>query len=357
MLRHCDPVLLTFGKEAVIMKPSGRPHRIIVTWVILATILSTTTAHAQNKSYWVLYDFGQEKSDGWNPSPPAVAKNGDLYGVTGGGGDYNSGTAFKLTAPKSRGGKWKWSSLYEFPGGDGGAAPGLPMLGGDGNLYGAEYSYSVFELSAPKSGDGVWKYELLYTLNETTDGAGVVGLVMDEKGNIYGATQGGGDMSGCNHYGCGTVFELKRPTKNGGKWSFSVLYTFTGDPDGAEPFAGVTLDQNGNVYGTTFTGGAMGNGSIYPPTPPAKKGHPWTETILYSFDSMGNNGIGPESPLLFDSAGNLYGTTEFGGDLNCSGGFGGGGVYESSPPAKRGESWNFTTLYAFQGGNDGAVPL
>jgi uncharacterized repeat protein (TIGR03803 family) len=118
----------------------------------------------------------------------------------------------------------------------------------------------------------------------------------------------------------------------------------------------VTLDQKGNVYGTTNYGGTFGHGVAYSLTPPAKKGQPWIETVLYSFDPISNVGSNPESPVIFDGAGNMYGNTAFGGDLNCQGGFGCGVVYELSPPTKEGDAWGYTTLYAFQGGPDGITP-
>jgi hypothetical protein len=182
------------------------------------------------------------------------------------------------------------------------------MFGGDGNLYGNDNGQSIFELSAPKSGDGVWKYHLLYALNGTTEGEGIEGIVLDAEGDIYGATEEGGGVCGC-----GTVFELKRPAQQGGKWRFSVLYTFDGSGgNGAEPFAGVTFDQKGNLYGTTNYGGTLGYGVAYRLAPPAKKGQAWTETVLYSFNLSNNIGSSPEGPVIFDGSGNMYGTTAFG---------------------------------------------
>ena len=236
-------------------------------------------------------------------------------------------------------------------------SPVVVVIGADGNLYGVDYGQSLFELTAPESRNGVWEYRLLNALNGTTEGEGIQGITLDAKGNIYGATENGGDMSICQQQGCGTVFELKRPAKNGGKWSFSMLYAFTGSSTGEEPFAGVTLDQKGNLCGTTHSGGTYGYGVTYRLTPPAKKGQPWNETVLYSFDRIDNEGNSPAATVTFDSAGNIYGTTISGGDPNCQAGIGCGVVYELSPPAKKGKGWTYTTLYAFQGGSDdGAVP-
>ncbi len=288
---------------------------------------------------------------------PVVAKNGDLYGVTVYGGTYNEGTLFKLTPPRVRGGMWTKSVAYEFPGGKGGAVGGSVILGPDGNFYGVGADDTIYELKPPpKSGDGTWKYSALYTLNQGSDGGPIQGhLAVDAEGNLFGATEYGGDLSACDGDGCGTVFELKRPSKSGGKWRFSLIHTFTGAPDGAEPYSGVTLDQNGNLYGTTSGGGVNDWGAVYYLQRPTKKGQPWAETLLYSFNETNEDITVPEGPVTFDGSGNLYGTTAYGGDLNCAGGFGCGVVFELSPSLP-GQSWIYTTLYAFQGGSDGAVP-
>jgi uncharacterized repeat protein (TIGR03803 family) len=339
------------------VKFSKRARQVVLMLAILvAIVLPSGPANAWGQSYRVIYDFGHTSSNGWFPvGVPAVAKNGDLYGVTESGGIYNLGTFFKLTAPPTRNGAWMHTVLYDFPGGNGGEHPGLLLIGGDGNLYGADFGQTIFQLRPPTSHDGVWKYTALYTLNGQNEGSAIEGLIFDAAGNLYGATELGGDL-GCRNGGCGTVFELKRPTKSSGKWRFSVLHTFTGIPDGEEPFAGVTFDQNGNLYGTTHAGGAFGYGTAYRLTPPAKRGQSWTEAVLYSFDRSGNEGNSPVSPVIFDGSNKLYGTTVAGGDLNCQGGIGCGVVYVLSPPAKDGASWAYSALYAFQGGNDGITP-
>jgi len=340
------------------MKLRKQSGVVLALATLIAIVMSTCAANAQ--VYRVIYEFGQGSSDGWLPvGVPAIAKNGDLYGVTASGGTYNWGTVFKLTAPQAHGGAWTETVLHDFPS-DSQEFPESLVIDKDGTLYGTGEGPTIrgfiFRLTPPSSGHGSWTYQTLYTFKSSADGDAPQGnLVFDAEGNLYGATELAGDLSCGRTGGCGTVFELKRPTQKGGKWRFSVLYTFTGTPDGAEPFAGVTIDQNGNLYGTTNYDGANMGGALYRVSPPKKKGRPWTETVLYSFE-QGVNGDGPEGPVIFDSSGNLYGTTAYGGDLNCQGGVGCGVVFELSPPAIKGGAWSYATLHAFQDGNDGAIP-
>jgi hypothetical protein len=135
-----------------------------------------------------------------------------------------------------------------------------------------------------------------------------------------------------------------------------VLHAFTSNPDGDGPFAGVTLDQQGNVYGTTNWGGTYGWGAVYRVAPPKTKGGAWKETVVYSLDSGSDMGSHPDGPLIFDNSGNIYGTAAFGGDLNCQGGAGCGTVFKLTPPNAENADWTSTTLYNFQGGNDGIDP-
>jgi len=341
------------------MKLRKQSGVVLALATLIAIILLGSTADAQ--AYRVIYDFGQGSSDGWLPvGVPAIAKNGDLYGVTASGGTYNWGTVFKLTAPQAHGGAWTETVLHDFPS-DSQEFPESLVIDKDGTLYGTGEGPStrgfIFRLTPPSSGRGPWTYQALYTFKSSADGDAPQGnLVFDAEGNLYGATELAGDLSCGYSGGCGTVFELKRPTQKGGKWRFSVLYAFMGTPDGAQPFAGVTVDQKGNLYGTTHAGGAFGYGTAYRLTPPAKRGQSWTEAVLYSFDRSGNEGNSPVSPVIFDGSNKLYGTTVAGGDLNCQGGIGCGVVYELSPPVKEGASWTYSALYAFQGGNDGITP-
>lgn len=140
-----------------------------------------------------------------------------------------------------------------------------------------------------------------------------------------------------------------------------------GTPDGADPVGGVIFDEAGNLYGTTAYGGIgncvligirVGCGTVYELSPPAQKGGPWTETVLYSFPTA-KQGYFPWGDLMFDAAGNLYGATQFGGGHGttcdtyyqyC------GAVFELSPPKMKGGKWREKVLHGFAGSPDGAAP-
>jgi len=237
--------------------------------IFTTLVMLGAAAAAEGSAYRVIHTFRGWPDDGCEAvGVPAVAKNGDLYGVTYACGTHEYyGTVFKLAAPRTPGGAWKESILYDFTSADSGN-PTTLVIGRDGTLYGAGYNENypgfIFQLKPPV-GRGAWQFNVLYTFNpnDKSDGIFVQGITLDADGNIYGATGLGGNPS-CSWgggLGCGVVFELKRPTKNGGNWAFSVLYAFTGNPDAAIPVTGVTLDQKGNIYGTTNNGGTYGAGT------------------------------------------------------------------------------------------------
>jgi uncharacterized repeat protein (TIGR03803 family) len=178
--------------------------------------------------------------------------------------------------------------------------------------------------------------KILHTF-EGPDGNHPYELISDSAGNIYGAAVEGGTTDN------GTVFELS-PTSGG--WNFSVLYSFLGGNDGVYP-AGLVMDGNGNLYGTTNYGGTYGLGTVFELTP-SLQGQ-WNETVLYSFGGYQGDGIAPLSGVILDAAGNLYGTTPLGGSLNCASGC--GTVYELTP-AGNGQ-WSESILYSFLGGEYG----
>src|SRR5258708_21545114 len=189
-----------------------------------------------------------------------------------------------------------------------------------GNLYGTtyiggvHYSGTVFEL-IPKVGGG-WTEKILHDFNcENGDGCNpLAGMTFDKSGNLYGTTSEGGLP-----LGGGVVFELiPRPS---GRWAEKILHRFTGiGGDGFDPYsAGVVLDSSGNVYGTTNSGGASGAGTIYELTPTAAGG--WSYAILHSFGDR-ESGQFPQAGLILDAQGNLYGTTFQGGNGACQNGTG-----------------------------------
>jgi uncharacterized repeat protein (TIGR03803 family) len=204
---------------------------------------------------------------------------------------------------------------------------------------------------------GQSKFKTLYTFMGGADGSGITaGLVFDQMGNLYGTTAGGGDLSDCGASGCGTVFKL---TPNGdGTWTKSVLHFFNGG-DGLAPVGGLIFDQAGNLYGTTVQGGSgrgqicrhgfAGCGTVFQLTP--NKDGSWTESVLHSFS--GGDGLAPQGSLIFDPNGNLYGTTGSGGDLkNCDSGC--GTVFKLTPNGDG--TWTESRIRTFHGGADGSLP-
>jgi hypothetical protein len=151
------------------------------------------------------------------------------------------------------------------------------------------------------------------------------------------------------------------------EWKEKVLYSFQGLPDGSVPAGGVVFDTHGNLYGATTEGGANSCpgiaqcGTVYQLTPPTTKGDAWTETVLYVFLGKNHNdGNTPAGGVLIDAAGNLYGTTAYGGGGGCillGTNVGCGTVYELSPPAQKGGAWRETVLYSFKGDSDGQLPV
>jgi len=198
--------------------------------------------------------------------------------------------------------------------------------------------------------------KVLYAFTGGADGGyPYSGLVSDAVGNLYGTTLSGGSTN-C-YLGCGVVFELS--PASGGGWTETVLHTFTGGSDGAHPIGGLILDSVGNLYGTTSVGGlattcvpAGDCGTVFELTPTSGGG--WTETVLYGFKGGGSDGNGPQASLVFDKAGNLYGTTVGGGGTNCLG-EGCGTIFRLTPTSSGG--WKESVLHAFTGGNDGGHPL
>ncbi len=310
-----------------------------------ALVLLMLPAPAEAQTFSLLHTF-IGGADGSQPQAGlTMDRFGNLYGTTSTAG-AGYGTVFKLT---HSGSGWVESTLYTFQGGVDGAMPlARVVFGPDGTLYGTTiYGGSgggtVFNLRPPatfcRSILCPWTKTVLYRFMGGTDGSEPEygDLTFDAAGNIYGTASRGG--TGCSPYGgCGVVFKLSR---SGGGWTESVLFAFAHGV-GQTPTSGVIFDSAGNLYGTLLYGGTNGRGMVYELTP---SGSGWTQAPLYSFGVWPAGG-NPYGGLVFDQQGNLYGTTFNGGD-------GGGTVYELQP---MGGNWTFTTLYSLpvsQGPFDG----
>jgi uncharacterized repeat protein (TIGR03803 family) len=335
-------------------RPSRRIRRQIPipTLAFLAALLSALVMLSQlsmAQSEATLYSF-TGGNDGANPWGGLVMLSGNLYGSTALGGVDSCGVVFELQLSK---GKWKESVLYTFTGPDGCTPVGNVAADATGNIYGSTQNGGAngdgvaYRISP--AGNGTWTEEVLYTF-PTVGGDGNTpfsGVILDAAGNVYGSTiYGGGKgyQNGCRDYeGCGTIFKL---TPNGSSWTETVLYRFTGGADGAYPNA-LTLDSEGRLYGTTGGGGTSGYaGTIFRLVP---SGTNWKIETLYEF--TGNaDGAYPAGALTLDSSGNVYGTTTVGGAYFA------GNIFELLKPTAPSSGWNFTNLYSFTGNADGAAP-
>jgi uncharacterized repeat protein (TIGR03803 family) len=315
-------------------------------------------------------------ASGNSPQSGLILDNaGNLYGTTFYGGRGNAGLVYKMAAGHE-------TVLYSFSSGTGLYPSGNIVQDAAGNIYGTAISANgccgpvlykldttaqLSVLAAFGDNDGLnpgvimdaagnlyvttsggsagggavhkvspsGQTTTLYTFTGGTDGDSPTGnLTLDATGNLFGTTAFGGTAN------CGTVFKLSPSGEE------TILYNFTDTAgvDGGAPYAGVTLDASGNIYGTTGWGGAGGYGTVYKLD---TAGH---ETILYSFTQSWPTGPPPYSSLVLDAAGNLYGTS-YGWGTNCQQGVSCGTVYEVSP------SGQYTLLHSFTGGTDGGSPV
>jgi hypothetical protein len=276
--------------------------------------------------------------------------------------------------------EWKEKVLYSFQGGSDGSTPaGGVVFDKAGNLYGVTNEGgstcpspgcgTIFQLAPPAQKGGAWTETILYGFNGTDGSIPVGGAIIDGNGNLYGTTAYGGSGT-CllfgDNVGCGVVYELSPPTKEGGQWTYTVLYNFQGGKDALFPWGNLVFDKSGNLYGATQFGGGKGTtcnpyfdgncGTVFKLSHPKQKGGKWTEKILHSF-AGGADGATPNGGLVLDSKGALYGTTFIGG-YNCPhhSGDGCGTVFELKPPVGKDGVWTEKQIHVFQNGSDGAQP-
>jgi uncharacterized repeat protein (TIGR03803 family) len=303
-------------------------------------------------TYRAIYNFKVNGKDGYGPwSNLIIDKAGNLYGTTEAGGVHGDGTVFELS-PTSSGG-WTEKVLHSFNGTDGQAIFGGLTMDAAGNLYGAAVgggnntgtcfglTYQgcgvVFELRHVSGG---WAEQILHLfVNDGVDGVTPVGnLAFDRHGNLYGATVFGGGHTD------GVVYKLT-PSLHG--WSETILHSFNNDgTDGFLPSGGPIVDASGNVFGATGNGVNQNSerGSVYELSPASGT---WNESILYSFQSNGIDGTSPTGSLIMDASGNLYGGALTGGALQF------GAIFKLT----RSTGWSESILYNFgQDSTDAEYP-
>ena len=282
----------------------------------------------------VLYSFTGGADGGEPYKGVSVDRQGNLYGtaVTGGSGSCEGGcgVVYKLT---NSGGTWTQNVIYAFTGGADGSGPGARVtVDGSGNVYGMTPTggtYGAGTIYKLHPHGGSWMFQVIHTFTGGADGSnGSAGRMLLSQGQLYGAATSGG------LYGAGVVFKLM-PTAVG-EWDFKKLYSFHGQPDGSFPYGALLRAPAGNVYGTTYYGGANGIGAVYELAP--RPTGEWKERIIYSFQN-GSDGNSPISNLVHDSAGNLYGTTS-------EGGLGSGTIFKLTPSG--GGQWSESVVHAFQ---------
>lgn len=328
--------------------------------IILALLLiSLATVHtfAASKTGLVLSFNGV---NGKGPSQQlTLDSSGNLYGTTPNGGAHGQGVVFKLS---NSGNGWTQTKLYSFCAtascADGKNPQSSLQLDSDGNLYGTTYyggvnnGGTVFELSPSSS--GAWTESVLYSFcpaSGCADGEFPDSLTRDAAGNFVGTTYYGGENPCSIGLGCGVIFELS--PASGGSWKESVLHAFTGaNGDGNQPNA-VSLATHGNLFGTTYFGGANAGGAAFELS--SGGDGTWTESTLYSFCAQTScaDGASPTAGLVSDAKGNLYGTTSLGGQASSNMPSGNGVVFELSNTSG---TWSESVLLAFDGTN-GAQPL
>ncbi|HEX7915955.1 choice-of-anchor tandem repeat GloVer-containing protein [Rudaea sp.] len=355
------------------MKPVYRAVALILAltgfaWVCPCTAANTTT----------IYEFNGGDDGVW-PYGSLLEYKGEFYGTTWKGGTSNLGTIFKLTPPAAGHNLWTKTVLHNFTGNinsyTDGAYPqaGLIYDANDGKFYGTtnqggQSGYgTIFALVPPANPQGEWREATIYSfcsLPSCEDGTyPQASLVLGADGALYGTTSKGGPYYG----GYGTAFRLKY----GEDKLFRVIYNFCTVGyyclDGYRPVAELIADKQGALYGTTPLGGnGSGNSGIaFKLTPPAAGTGLWTQTVLYNFCSDGDDdgcvdGASPAAALVFDTQGNLYGTTQTGKVYHAGGNRSNscsGTVFKLTPPGNGATGWTESVIHSFASGLIGCGPV
>jgi uncharacterized repeat protein (TIGR03803 family) len=323
-----------------------------ITFFLMAVSMTVTYADAQSHApeEKVLFSFPTTGKLGNSPNGVLISDGaGKFYGVNSSGA-RSGGAVYELSP--SAGGGWTAKSIYALPANS--YYPGALVMDSSGNLYGALYAGgtetcsdgygdylcgAVYELSP--DGSGGWSAKTIWNASQT-EGWRPGSLVLDAAGNLYGTTI----WAGPGEYG--TVFALQRSGEN---WTHTVLLAF--DQPGSEGAApgSLVFDKAGNLYGTTAFGGVNAGGTVFE-LKKTKSG--WKEVTLFQFDSSFPGAAGGYFPygVVFDNAGNLYGSTGYGG-VDYLDGY--GVAFELTPTSSG--AWQETVLHTFlDGGSGGYYP-
>jgi uncharacterized repeat protein (TIGR03803 family) len=284
----------------------------------------------------------------------ATDGRGALYGTSSQGGANNLGAVFKLSPPTLGNPNWTESILHSFSGNDGENPYSGLVFDSRGALYGTTFlggangAGTVFKLSPPDSQSANWTLTTLFSGDSVVGSNFYSGVIIDSSGSLYGTAIAGGANNS------GTVYKLSPPTAPATQWSATALHNFTGGVDGAFVNSPLVMDTSGALYGTTQLGG-NGAGVVYKLTPRGGNCNPdapdlWCEYVLYSFTG-GRDGGQPNGGVILDGSGGLYGAASAGGANNW------GVAFRLSPPTPPSTPWIETVLYNFTGGKDGASPL
>jgi uncharacterized repeat protein (TIGR03803 family) len=263
-------------------------------------------------------------------------------------GASRAGSVFKLTPPTKSRENWLLQPIMIFNGKDERADGAFPLstlvTDSSGALYGTTSqgggSYGVvFKLSPPAAGQSAWTYSVLAHI---PSGQPTSGLLRESNGTLFGMAQSGLDESPSCVGQCGVVFEVVPPKAGKTKWQYKQLYVFQGGNDGIEPAGILVSDTSGVLYGTTSLGGAGGQGTVFSLAPSAKGENIWTENELYAFQGSSDGGL-PLAGVTIGDNGVLYGTASAGGvqEGGC------GTVYSLTPPTGGQTAWSEATIYTF----------
>lgn len=328
------------------------PHRRIsalIAFICSFLVLATAAFAATQKT---LHTFAGGGDGAYPLGSLILDSHGNLFGATNAGGNNECdsslsagcGTVYQLTPNAD--GSWSETVLHIFmQSTDGGQPLASPVMDASGNLYGSTQYYGPYGeglLWQLVPANGSWTENIVHTFHGAGDGFWCAGLTFDLHGRLFGTTFAGGSNND------GTVFELI--PQSGGTWSDRVLHNFaSGSHDGNAPNDAPLFNARENLFGTTYEGGPHLSGTVFQMNRSASG---WVEKPIYFFQGLafggGSDGANPVAGVIADKAGNLYGTTDYGGSASV------GTVYEVSPSGNG--TWTEKVLYTFTDGTDGGHP-